>query len=129
MHWRRALAAAALVLAAARAFAQPPSAPWQTFETEHFRIHFPRPFEAWARRVASRIEAIHARVTELVGYSPGLPIEVVVGDPTAAANGVAFPFLDRPVLVLWTTPPESESSLVSYGDWPDLVLTHEMTHI
>ncbi len=129
MRRRRRLATTLLLLAAASASAQSPSAPWQTFETEHFRIHFPRPFGAWARRVASRIESINARVTEYVGYSPKGRIDVVVEDPAAAANGVAFPFLDRPVVVLWTTPPEAESSLSYYNDWPDLVLTHEMTHI
>ncbi len=129
MRWRQGLAATLLLLGAASVAAQSPSAGWQTFETANFRIHFPKPFEAWARRVASRIESIHARVTEYVGYSPKRPIDVIVEDPAAAANGVAFPFLDRPVIVLWTTPPESESSLGYYNDWPDLVLTHEMTHI
>jgi WD40 repeat protein len=129
MSSRHTLAGALLLLAASISTAQSPSADWKTIETAHFRIHFPRPFEAWARRVATRIELIHTRVTEYVGYVPTRPIDVVVEDPGAAANGVAFPFLDRPVILLWTTAPESESSLVYFGDWPDLALTHEMTHI
>jgi hypothetical protein len=129
MSSRRTLAGALFLLAASISTAQSPSADWQTIETAHFRIHFPKPFEAWATRVASRIELIHTRVTEYVGFVPTRPIDVVVEDPAAATNGVAFPFLDRPVILLWTTAPESESSLVYFGDWPDLALTHEMTHI
>ncbi len=117
------------LLGAAVASAQSPAADWRTVETSHFRVHFPAPFETWARHVASRIESIHARVTDYVGYNPTLPIEVLIEDPAAAANGLAFPFLDRPVIVLWTSPPESESSIGGFADWPDLVLTHEMTHI
>jgi WD40-like Beta Propeller Repeat len=129
MPSRRALAGTLLMLAASILAAQAPSADWKTIETPHFRIHFPKPFEAWARRVAARIEPIHAHVTQYVGYVPTQPIDVVIEDPAAAANGVAFPFLDRPVILLWTTAPESESSLVYFSDWPDLALTHEMTHI
>ena len=47
----------------------------------------------------------------------------------ADANGSAAPFLDRPEIRLWTTPPESESSIGDYGDWMELVATHETAHI
>lgn len=121
--------AAILLCAAGRAAAQGPAADWRTIETEHFRVHFPVPFEAWARHAAGRIEAIHARVTGLVGYAPPRRIEVVVSDPAGDANGEAIPFLDRPEIVLWTSPPESESSIGDYGDWMELVATHEIAHV
>ena len=44
----------------------------------------------------ARSRAIHERVTEAVGWRPERPIDVLVGDPQATANGMAFPFLDRP---------------------------------
>lgn len=109
--------------------AQPASAPWRTIETAHFRVHFPAPFEAWARHAAEAIEGVHERVTDFVGYRPPKRIDVLVEDPAAEANGMAFPFLDRPVIVLWTSPPEAESGIGDYGDWMQLVLTHEMAHI
>src|SRR5215471_21242302 len=108
---RRFFFAAALVFAAAGARAQGPSADWRTLTTVHFRVHFPAPFEPWARHAASELEMIHGRVTEFVGYVPPERIEVVVSDPLADANGAAVPFLDRPEIHLWTTPPESESSI------------------
>src|SRR5258706_4820185 len=117
------------LLLASAASAQPASAPWRTIETAHFRIHFPAPFEAWAARTASAIEGIHERVTEFVGYRPVRKIEVLVQDPVAEANGIAYPFLDRPVIVLWTSPPEAESGIGDYDAWMDLVTTHEMAHI
>ena len=129
MRGRGGPAAVLFLLWAASAAAQSPSAQWRTFQTAHFRVHFPAPFEAWAKRVTARIESIHARVTDYVGYNPTRPIDVVVEDPQAAASGVAFPFLDRPVIVLWTSPPEAELATGDYNDWPDLLLTHEMTHI
>ena len=109
--------------------AQPASAPWRTIETAHFRVHFAAPFEAWARHAASAIEEIHERVTDFVGYRPPRPIDVLVEDPAAEANGMAYPFLDRPVIVLWTSPPVAESGIGEYGDWMEMVLTHEMAHI
>ena len=127
----RRLVVAALfgLLSAGLLSAQPASAPWRTIETAHFRIHFPAPFQAWAARTASAIEGIHERVTEFVGYRPPRKIDVLVQDPLAEANGIAYPFLDRPVIVLWTSPPEAESGLGDYDEWMDLVTTHEMAHI
>src|SRR5512141_1844452 len=126
---RRGLLAAGLWICAATLAAQSPSAPWRTIETVHFRVHFPAPFEEWASRAASAIEGIHERVTEFVGYRPPRRIDVLVEDPAAEANGAAFPFLDRPYIVLWTSPPEAESGLGGYRDWMELLVTHEMAHI
>ncbi len=127
---RRGLRTAFLLLALAPAAAgQTPSAPWRTLETAHFRVHYPAPFEAWAKRAAARLEDIHARVTAMVGYSPGGPVEVVIADPEADANGSAVPWLDRPEIALWTFPPESESSTGTFADWVELLATHEVAHV
>ena len=127
---RRALAAILGLLAVpVIAGAQVPWGDWRTLETAHFRIHYPAPFEAWARHAAGGLEDVHARVAALVGWSPPRPIEVVVSDPVADANGEAIPFLDRPEVLLWTSPPESESSIGEFGDWMEMVATHEVAHV
>jgi len=127
---RRLILAAALAFAAAgRARAQSPSADWRTLETVHFRVHYPAPFEASARHAAGELEAIRGRVAAFVGYAPPGRIEVVVSDPLADANGAAIPFLDRPEIVLWTTPPASESSIGDFGDWMELTAVHEAAHV
>ena len=51
----------------APALAQGPSADWRTLDTPHFRVHYPAPSEAWARRAAARLEAIRERVAAEVG--------------------------------------------------------------
>ncbi len=130
----RAARAAALLLGTAialagRATAQPPAADWLTIETPHFRVHYPAPFGAWAERAAASLESIHAGVTAFVGYSPPQRIDVVVADPVADSNGAAFPFLDRPVVVLWAYPPDIESGIGDSTDWIDLVSVHEVAHV
>jgi hypothetical protein len=126
---RLGLALGGLLLVAAGLAAQAPWADWRTIETVHFRVHFPEPFEPWARRMAQSIEGIHEGVTAVVGFTPPKKTEVLVCDPQASANGMALPFLDRPVIILWTTPPEAESGIGSYRDWTELLVTHEMAHI
>ncbi len=108
---------------------QTPSADWRTIATAHFRIHFPAPFEPWARHLAGSIEGIYGGVTDFVGYASPRPIDVVVSDPAADANGMAIPFLDRPEIVLWTSPPDAETGLGDYTDWTELLATHELAHI
>ncbi|HEY6064735.1 MAG TPA: hypothetical protein VIY96_01175 [Thermoanaerobaculia bacterium] len=129
MRSRTVVLSAALALASSTLVAQAPSAPWRTIETAHFRVHFPAPFEPWARRAAGAIESIHERVTEAVGWRPGRPIEVIVGDPQATSNGMAFPFLDRPAVVLWASPPEAESGIGWWNDWMEDLVVHEVAHI
>ncbi len=125
--WLASLAFAALFLTPLRA--QPPSADWRTLDLPHFRVHYPAPSEAWARRVAARLEAIRERLAEEVGYRPPEVVDVVVADPVARPNGSAWPFLGRPRMVLWTSPPEPASLLGVYRDWGELVALHEEAHL
>lgn len=123
------LLALGLALSAGNAAAQGPDADWRTLSTGHFRVHYPVRSEAWARRAASRIESIWARVEEEVGYRPSTPVDVVVADPVAAPNGSAWPFLGWPRIVLWTSPPGPDSVIGHYRDWSDLLVVHEATHL
>lgn len=130
MTRRAALAGLVLLCAGARiASAERPSADWRTIETAHFRVHFPAPFAAWASRAAATLEGVHDRVVDFVGYAPPRKIEVVVSDPEADANGIAYPFLDRPSIELWASPPDPESGLGDFRDWTELLVTHEFAHI
>ena len=92
-----ALLAPALLQAAPRV--QSPDAPWKTFRTAHYRIHFPASpggdFEPFAREIASKVEGIHVRVTEWVGYEARGPIDILVRDPQTVERRLALgdPFL------------------------------------
>ncbi len=125
----RALAGVLLLFLSQAVLAERPSARWRTIETAHFRVHFPAPFAGWAKRAAASLEAVAPRVAEYVGYEPPRRIDVVVSDPAADANGIAYPFLDRPRIELWTTPPDPESGLGEFRDWTELLVTHEFAHI
>ena len=118
----------ALLLAVPLA-AQAPSEKWMTVETKHFRIHYPAAFETWTLHLASRMESIHAVVTQEVGYTPKEVVDVLVMDPLSVSNGAALPVLGRARMVLWVTPPEAWSPIGHYRDWAELVFLHEDVHL
>jgi hypothetical protein len=123
------LALLLVVFFSAPSSAQGPSADWQTLTTPHFRVHYPAPSEAWARRAAARLEAIRERVAEEVGYAPPEVVDVLVSDPVADPNGVALPILGWPRMLLWTSPPAPESALGHYRDWSETLIVHEEAHL
>ncbi len=117
------------VLTAAPAL-QAPWADWRTLATAHYRIHYPPALADWAGEVAGRIEAIHDRVTALVGYASPGPIQVVLADPAAEPNGLAVPLLGAAHVVLWRTEPQSDSQIGgAMNTWTEELLAHELTHI
>jgi hypothetical protein len=110
-------------------FAQGPAADWRTVTTAHFRVHYPAGYEAWSMRAATRLEAIHAAVSDEVGFHPPQVIDVVVSNPIADANGVAWPLLDTPRILFYAEPPGPDEQLGAYGHWIDLLATHEVAHV
>jgi len=117
----------ALLQAAPRT--QAPDAAWITFTTAHYRIHCPKAFEAFGRDVAGRVEGIHAQYLGLVGFVYEKPMDVVILDPVMEANGMAFPILQRPHVVLWKTEPEPDSAIGHHHGWAELLITHELGHM
>lgn len=118
------LAALAPVLSA-----QGPAAHWRTVTTAHFRVHYPAAYEAWSLRAATRLEAIHGAVAAEVGFDPPQTIDVLVSNPIAEANGVAWPLLDTPRILFYAEPPGPDEQLGAYGHWIDLLATHEVAHV
>ncbi len=109
--------------------AAPPSADWQTLETERFRVHFPGELESWARKAAARAEAVADEVHEWVGFTPDSPVDVIIADPFNQPNGMALPLTGRARMLLFTTPPAADSVIGNYSDWPELLLIHEHVHL
>lgn len=134
---RRLLAAALLAASPVRGEdgsvgVQRPAASWLTAETAHVIVHYPEAFGDFGRHLASRMEAIHEALAAVIGYrrkNERDRIAVVVVDPTADANGSAFPLLSHPFVVVWATPPQSDSGLGSLQDWGEILLAHELGHI
>ena len=119
----------ALFFVAVAAAAQAPSEDWQTIETAHFRVHYPRPYEEWSTRAASRLESIHAAVAAEVGYEAPDIIDVIIANPVADPNGLAWPLLDAPRIIFYTEPPGPDEQIGAYNSWIDLLAVHEVAHV
>ncbi|HEX7420783.1 MAG TPA: hypothetical protein VF505_12910, partial [Thermoanaerobaculia bacterium] len=118
-----------LLAIASAAHAQGPTAQWRTIATAHFRVHYPAPYETWATAAASRLESIRSAVTKEVGFEPPQTIDVIVANPIAQANGLAYSLLNTPRIVFFTDPPAPDEQIGAYSTWFDLLATHEVTHI
>ncbi len=105
-----------------------PDLTWRTLTTEHFRIHFHGGEELLAEETAQAAEVIWAEMTEELRWSPRARTEVVLVDNTDSANGYAMT-LPVNTIVIFVTAPTEDSTLSSYEDWTDAILTHEYTHI
>lgn len=104
-----------------------PNDQWRTLETPHFRVHFTRPLEEMARRTAANAERAFALLSkELV--PPRGKIDLLVADNVDYTNGYATPFPSNRI-VIYAHPPVDEVALRNYGDWSELVVTHELTHV
>ncbi|WP_437905113.1 BamA/TamA family outer membrane protein [Sorangium sp. So ce327] len=125
-----AVALAALLLLAPRpawATGDPDLAFW-TFETAHFRVHYPQGLEPIAARIASLAETIYGRVEDALGYAPKGRTEIVITDDSEIANGSAGTLPYNSIHLL-ASGPDDLSTLGDYDDWYLDLLTHEFTHI
>ena len=134
MRWRAALVAAGLCLAAAThapvasAAAFDPRFTWRTLETEHFNITFHGGEEQLAEETGQVAEVIWDEMTTELAWEPDRKVELVLVDNTDAANGYAMT-LPVNTIVIYVTAPTENSTLATYEDWMDAILTHELTHI
>ena len=126
---RAVLLAGVGLLLATTVMAQSVSGEWRTATTDHFRVHYPVAYEGWALQAAGRLESIREIVAEEVGWTDPRIVDVLVQDPMATANGMAWPVLDGPRMILWTSPPGARSILSNYEDWTELLMIHEEAHI
>lgn len=129
---RRAAAAAALsaalAVAAKAAAYSDPDLDWRTIQTAHFRVHYDRPLEPIASRIASVAEIVHQRVATSLGYKPTQATEIVLTDDSESANGSATA-LPRNTIRLYVQAPDDLSPIGDYDDWYTSLVTHEYTHI
>jgi len=102
---------------------------WRTIETRRFAFHYPAELETWTRATASRVEAIDSAVSSVVGYSPRAKTQVVVDDPYALPNGMAWPFLDQPAITLWASAPTPRDDIGEFRSWGEMLISHEFAHI
>jgi hypothetical protein len=122
------LAGAALSSPVAEAAAVDPDLTWRTMETPHWRITFHGGEEALAEEFARVGEAIWEEMTTELQNAPRRRTELVLIDSSDSANGFAMT-LPVNTIQIYVTAPQEDSTLATYEDWNDAILTHEMTHI
>ena len=138
LHWRGllrrfgfrfALAAFALLVFARFAHAaNDPRLLWKSFETAHFRVTYYSTEDEVAEHVGTLAEAIYARLSPAVGWSPSEKTDILLTDQTDSANGsaTAIPYN---AIRLNVTAPDDMSPLGDVDDWYLELVTHEYTHI
>ncbi len=102
-----------------------PELKWQTFETEHFYIHFYDKTINSAIEGAAVAEKIYPEVTQLYQYEPPDKTHLIFMDTDDIANGAAYYYDNK--IIIWASPLDYE--LRGSHRWLQDVVTHEFTHI
>ena len=98
---------------------------WQTFETEHFKIHFYDETELSAREAASVAETIYGPITKFYDFFPKEKTHIILTDPDDYSNGAAYYYDNK--IKIWATP--LDFALRGSHRWLQNVITHEFAHI
>ena len=118
-----------LTLPAAAATFVPPGIDWRTFETAHFRIHFPSELRAVARKTARFAEESHAVLGPYFGRENDVT-HVTILDTQDTTNGFATAFPQTSLTFFVTPPSPDEDWFVGrYDNWLKMVIAHEYTHV
>ena len=102
---------------------------WQTFETEHFRVHFTPEYKDWAISSAHEMEQARALIQQQQNRTLDEKVDAVVFDPLNLSNGYALPFTNKPFMGLFVTPPQSDSIISNSTSWQQLLVLHEYVHL
>ena len=106
----------------------PPDESWQSLETSHFRVTFPKGMDPLARRAAARAERAFEALSEVFLDPPGGLIQLLLTDHTETSNGFATAVPYNRIIV-FVRPPMDGGSLSHFDDWMELVITHELVHV
>ncbi|MEZ4415244.1 MAG: BamA/TamA family outer membrane protein [Gemmatimonadota bacterium] len=107
---------------------QAPDEPWRSIDTPHFRVSFPAPLEALARRAADRAERAQLGLTGLLGWAPEGRTDLVVTDHVDISNGFAN-VTPWKRITIYARPPVDVETLQYFDDWMELVIAHELAHV
>ncbi len=101
---------------------------WQTIESEHFAMHYPKGSEQTADDALQIAEDVHKNLQPLMRYTAAYKVDLVLLDSGDDANGFTqvYPY-NR--IVLYTAPPDSRSQLNDYQDWLRILIAHEYAHV
>ena len=75
-----------------------PEINWQTFDTDHFQIHFYEGTESSAREGAYVAEQIFPYITGLYDYEPQTKTDIIFTDLDDISNGAAY-YYDNKIII------------------------------
>ncbi len=102
-----------------------PELVWESFETDHFVIHFHQGTKRTAFLVGKIAEDIYPSVTMLYQYEPDGKIHFIVRDTDDYSNGAAY-FFDNKIEI-WAE--NLDYVMRGTRNWLRDVVTHEFTHM
>ncbi len=125
---RAALILLLLSVVQARDLRPHPEIKWREISSGNLLVIFPRGYESEAAEVLSRSGAIQDELIDHFGLQPVGRIRIVLSDSHDQANGFAtmFPYS---LVGINLQQPGTAGDLHGYGDWLNLVLRHELTHV
>ena len=103
----------------------PPSLKWFQINTPHFRVIYPKGFDAPAQRVANALEHIREEEAQSLGTVPRR-ISVILQNQSAVSNGFVSILPRRSEFY---TMPTQDYNFIGTNDWLDLLTSHEYRHI
>ncbi len=103
----------------------PTSLKWNQVNTRHFRVLYPRGFEAQGQRMANTLEHIHAAEARSLGTFPR-KVTLVLQNQSAISNG--FVTITPRRSEFYTMPPQ-DYNFLGTNDWLDMLASHEYRHI
>ncbi|MFC1480784.1 hypothetical protein ACFL6E_00880 [Candidatus Neomarinimicrobiota bacterium] len=98
---------------------------WQSFDTEHFVIHFHQGTELMAREAAAIAEKVYGPITEMYAYEPASRTHLIIKDVDDDSNGLAYFYNNK--IEIWARPLDYD--LRGSHRWMQGVITHEFVHI
>jgi hypothetical protein len=103
----------------------PASLSWYQVNTPHFRVLFPRGFDAQAQRVANTLEHIHRAEARSLGTVPR-KVSVILQNQSSISNGFVSILPRRSEFYAM---PSQDYNFMGTNDWLDLLAAHEYRHI
>lgn len=103
----------------------PASLRWEQINTQHFRVIFPKGFDAQAQRMANTLEHIRGAETRSLRAEPRR-LSVILQNQSSLSNGFASLLPRR--TEFFTMPPQ-DYNFAGTNDWLDLLAAHEYRHI
>jgi hypothetical protein len=98
---------------------------WYQVSTPHFKVLYPKGFDAQGQRVANTLEALHAPEARTLGTKPR-KITVLLQNQSAVSNGFVTILPRRSEFY---TMPSQNYNFLGTNDWLNLLASHEYRHV